>query len=111
MDSFFNLVGTTIKTGATVIGITIISAIGFAYATKPTEQMLKKNIESAMTSNTDNTIEYLAEKVYSKIVASVSITDVKDYVVMKVAEITYSDGHKQRYIGAFQNWFLASKSH
>lgn len=102
---FFDFLGTVIQTTIIATGVTIATAAGFAYATKPDELMLKKDIETSITSNSGNALEHLADKLMSKVATGTSSTVVKDYVVVKTADVTFADGTKQTYVGVFQNWY------
>ncbi|XWV26220.1 putative orfan [Tupanvirus soda lake] len=102
---FFEFLGTIVKTSAVTVGVILASAAGLAYATKPDEKILKKDIESDMTSQSGNPLEYVVDKVASKVVTGTSSTNVKDYVLVKTAEVTFADGKKHTFVGAFQNWF------
>lgn len=104
MASFFNLIGTLVKTGAVVAGLGVAAVTGFAIATKPDKEMLKKDIEQSINSESDNAVEHTAKKVAAKVAVGTADIVVKDYLVAQTANVTFVDGTKQTYVGAFQNW-------
>lgn len=104
MAAVVNFVGNVIKTSVVAVGVVIAAVAGFAYVTKPDEKMLKKDIESEITSNSSNPMELVANLITAKVVTGTSSENVKDYVVVKTADVTFADGIKQSYIGAFQHW-------
>ncbi|AYV85389.1 MAG: putative ORFan [Satyrvirus sp.] len=102
MDAIINLVGTVIKTSVITTGIVAASAGGFAYLTKPDDKSLEKEIQKNIASKVNVPV---VGNVVSRIGTASSNTDIKDYVLFKTAEVTYVDGSKEAYVGAFQNWF------
>ncbi len=105
MNAIFNFLGTVIKTSAITFGIITASVAGILYVTKPDENMLKKDMESAITNAAPTGVSFV-DKLASKVITSTSSTsNIKDYVFVKTADVTTVDGDKQKYIGAFQNWF------
>jgi hypothetical protein len=108
MTTVLDFMDTMIKTTVITVGITLAAVAGFAVYTKPENKTLNKDIESHMMSNSNGPLERAAGKLISKVATKTSTTNIKDYVVVKTADVTFVDGSKQTYIGAFQNWFPIS---
>ena len=105
MSALLNFVGTIIKTTVITVGIALATAGGVAYATKPENNTLKTDIERQITPSSSSGIGSVATRIASKFISKTTDTNVKDYVFAKTAEVTFVDGSKQMFIGAFQNWF------
>ena len=104
MAKIFNLIGTLVETTAITAGVILATVAGIAYVTKPDDKMLKKDIETQIISESSNPVEHLTNKIISKVATGTSTTNVKDFIVLKTADVTFADGTKQNYIGAFQHW-------
>ena len=105
MAALFNLVGTVVKTTAIATGITLAVAAAFAYVTKPTEKMLIEEIKSRLTSDSNGLVETVTIGVVSIAATKTSKISIKDYVVVKLADVTFINGKRRQFVGAFQQWF------
>lgn len=85
-----------------IAGCTIIIA---ACMTKPDIEILKKDIETRCTSSAtnDNSVQKIINTVLYKYTSN-TIFNVKDFVVLKIVKVTFSDNTHETYVGIFQNW-------
>ena len=105
MSSVLNFAGIVAKTTAIVAAVTVVAAGTFAAITKPKNATLKEDLETSMTSTSDNILDRAIDLAAAKLTTKTSKTNVKDYVFFKTADVQFADGSKQTFIGAFQNWF------
>ena len=105
MSSAFDLAGTIVKTTAILATLTVAAAGTFAAITKPKDTTLKKDLQTDMTSSSDNIIEHAFDVAAAKLTTATLKTNVKDYIFFKTADVQFADGSKQTYVGAFQNWY------
>ena len=110
MSAVFNFLGTVFKTTVVATGVVAATVAGFAYVTKPNEKMLEKEIEKEVSENGPSG-NHLVDKIVGKAINKTSTTNIKDYIVLKTADVTTVDGEKRIYLGVFQNWIpITSKS-
>lgn len=109
MNFVLNLIGGIFKVGFYTTAIVVTGASFFAYSTKPTNESLQKQIESRSYNKSDGMVANGLKKIVTKSVIGTSSIDVKDFVVVKFANVTLINGENFRFIGAFQHWFPLDK--
>jgi len=102
----FGLVGSVIKFGFwTVVTVGTVGG-AFLYMTKPDNKSFDKYMNSQIRQNTPPIVSLVPNKVVNVAKSAITTTVVKDYVVVKVAEVTVvGDNKTNYYIGVVQNWF------
>jgi hypothetical protein len=89
-----NLMGSIIK----FIGMIFLLIAYLAYATKPTHEILIQDIQIDIKGGP------LTKSLHSYVIATLP-TDIRDYLIIKTAKVTFPDGTEKMYLGLFQHWW------
>ena len=106
---FFNLLGTVIKTTFASGIVLLVATGGILAATKPTEDMLVKQVNSELAKKSTSVGQSILTRGIASIAMKTSTFDTKDYFIVKVCDVTLATGHGTKFIGIFQNWYEIPK--
>jgi hypothetical protein len=112
LKTIFTMIGSTIKFTAISAGVIIVTVSGICYYIKPDDKTFKKyfnNFISKQSGLGSNRNACLFERVMKNIISSglqkTCEIEIKDYLVIKVADVHVPDGDHIYFVGAAHNWF------
>lgn len=114
LKTLFKGIGTTVKFLTISTGIIIVTIGGICYMMKPENKTFRpylKNFigEIAGFDNDSNFFERGIKNIFTSGAERAYNTDIKDYLILKIADVHAPAGEHIYFIGAFQNWCPVNK--